>query len=136
MQSAPASEGPTVQLAFPALTEHVRLARLVASGLVAQAGFSVDEIEDLRIAVDELCSLLVDHAAPDSRIELAFTLDHRAITMVGSAPSGSAGDGFEADELSRLILRAAVDHHTVRGDGGRLLVELCKLRPDRTSDPK
>ena len=53
-----------VSLKFPASFEYIRLARLVASGLAAQVNFNLDDIEDLRIAVDELCSALVEAAVP------------------------------------------------------------------------
>ena len=43
-----------VQLTAPAERSSVRLARLVASGVGAEAGFSIDDTEDLRIAVSEL----------------------------------------------------------------------------------
>ncbi len=130
--STPGGTASTVDLAFPAQAEHVRLARLVASGLVAQAGYSVDEIEDLRIAVDELCSLLVDNAGVDARVVLTFRLDEAAVAMTGevAVPGGMAN--FEFDELSTLILRAAVDRHVVRAEEGRLVVELAKFRPDRS----
>ena len=43
-----------VQLTAPAERSSVRLARLVASGVGAEAGLSIDDTEDLRIAVSEL----------------------------------------------------------------------------------
>ena len=49
-----------VQLSAPAERSSARLARLVASGVGAGAGLSIDDTEDLRIAVSELVALLVD----------------------------------------------------------------------------
>ena len=46
-----------VQLTAPAERSSVRLARLVASGVGAEAGLSIDDTEDLRIAVSELVAL-------------------------------------------------------------------------------
>ena len=43
-----------IELVLPADTRLVRVARLVASGVATAAGFDVDEVEDLRIAVDEV----------------------------------------------------------------------------------
>ncbi len=50
-----------VRLSLPGRSAFVRLARLNAAGLAADLSFSVDEIEDLRIAVDELFFLLSQH---------------------------------------------------------------------------
>ena len=37
------------------MPEFLRLARVTAAGLAGRLGFSFDEVEDLRLAIDELC---------------------------------------------------------------------------------
>jgi len=112
-----------ITLTFPVGPEHIRLARLVASGLVAQLDYGLDDLEDLRIAVDELCALVVAHARPDAMIEVLFEVDGDEVSVRAIAPAAPNGE-VEIDELSRLILLAAVDaHDLVRQDGsvvGRL----------------
>src|SRR5579859_6659783 len=44
-----------VRLAVPAMPEFLRLARVTASGLASRLGFTFDQVEDLRLAIDELC---------------------------------------------------------------------------------
>src|SRR2546423_11409599 len=51
---APGRDG-DVRLVVPAAPEYLRLVRLTAAGLASRLGFTFDEVEDLRIAVDELC---------------------------------------------------------------------------------
>ena len=48
-----------VSLTVPAATDHIRFARLLVSGMADKVGFDYDAIEDLRIAVHELCVHLV-----------------------------------------------------------------------------
>lgn len=48
-----------VRVTIPASPEFVHVLRTVAAGLAARAGFSVDEIEDLRLAVDEAAARLL-----------------------------------------------------------------------------
>jgi serine/threonine-protein kinase RsbW len=117
-----------IALTFPASPDHIRLARLVASGLVAQLDYGLDDVEDLRIAVDELCALVVAHADAGSTLDVAFELVGDVITVQASAPAGGETDGIEADELSRLILLAAADEHVLNHRDGHIVGWL-KKRP-------
>ncbi|MPY92386.1 MAG: hypothetical protein GEV08_04735 [Acidimicrobiia bacterium] len=126
--TAPAVDVTRVTLTFPATVELVRLARLVASGLAAHAGLSVDDIEDLRIAVDELCALVVQHAVDDSNVSLVLDAGDGSVQVEVRAPAGSSEAPFALDELSGHILKAAADeHHLARADG-KLVATLTKRR--------
>src|SRR5919197_3598599 len=72
----------TVRLTIPAALEFVRIARLTASGVASRVGFDVEEIEDLRVAVDELSSILVDSTGAEL-LELAFTPSDDGIEIEG-----------------------------------------------------
>lgn len=101
--------GPDVVLTLPCRSAFVRLARLNAAGLAADLSFSVDEIEDLRIAVDELFFLVTDGSAGPS-VELGYTLIDGGLVVEGRAPVGRPGDDPPlADDLVREILAVAVD---------------------------
>lgn len=115
-----------INLELPADARLVRLARLVASGVATAAGFDVEEVEDLRIAVDELCGALVE-GGDGSRLRLQFDLHDREVDVVGA--TGSAGVA-ELDPqrigLSRQILEVVVDEHDVIAEPGSLKVSLRK----------
>jgi serine/threonine-protein kinase RsbW len=117
-----------VTLTFPAAVELVRLARLVASGLAAHAGLSMDDIEDLRIAVDELCALVVQHAGRDADVSLVLDAGDGAVEVEVRAPAGPDDSPFALDELSRHILDAATDEHRLARDDGWLVATLTKRR--------
>src|SRR5579864_8502351 len=70
--AATTSEDATVELTLPARPEYVRIARLVIAGLAGRNGFSYEDIEDLRIAVDELCYLIVGQIGHDGQVTLTF----------------------------------------------------------------
>lgn len=115
----------TVDLTIPARLEFVRLTRLVVSGIATQAEFSVDEIEDMRIAVDELCATLIDQSEPESELRVRFVLD--GATLRCEVTAAVAGD-VELDELSAHILRATVDSHHLERAGDRAVARLEKTR--------
>jgi serine/threonine-protein kinase RsbW len=104
-----------VRLVVPALPEYLRLARLTAAGLASRLGFSYDEVEDLRIAIDELCFVLVgSHGRPGS-ITLVYSMLPDALVVEGSGAFPENGPAFAGvSELSGQILAAVVDEHEVR----------------------
>jgi serine/threonine-protein kinase RsbW len=105
----------TVQLRIPASFAFLRLTRLVISGLATQVPFTLDETEDLRIAVDELCSTLIDHSAEGVELVATFTLADRTLAFEATVTTGS--EPVELDELSSHILAAIVDSYSVTSDG-------------------
>jgi hypothetical protein len=74
------------------------------------AGADLDGVEDLRIAVDELCSSLVE--AGDGMIDVAFRIDDDAVLAEGRTP---VGPGLDADPtrraLAEQILSVVCDEH-------------------------
>jgi serine/threonine-protein kinase RsbW len=103
----------SVDLSIPVQADLVVLARLAAATLASRVGFGVEDIEDLRLAVEELCLSLVG-SGDDGRLHLNYECDDDAITVTceyeaGEAPTGSRRDA--ADDLSLRILDALVDDH-------------------------
>jgi hypothetical protein len=105
-----------VNLSIPADTAFIRLARLVVSGFAAQVGGTVDEIDDLRTVVDELCSMLVAHADPADEINLRLSSDGAAVLASVSAP---ARRPWSPDELAEGIVKVLADRYDVRLLDGR-----------------
>jgi serine/threonine-protein kinase RsbW len=106
----------TVRLMVPAALEFVRIARLTASGVASRVGFDVDEIEDLRVAVDELSSILVEAAGGDE-LQLAFTPTTDGIEIEGRTRVTDSRTP-DVDELTRQILAAVVDEYGVDTQNG------------------
>ena len=76
-----------IQLIAPAERGSVRLARILAAGVAADAGLSIDDTEDLRIAVSELVALLVDGLDEhDLTIEVDFSRDRGEVVVEGDRP--------------------------------------------------
>jgi Histidine kinase-like ATPase domain len=112
-----------VTLSIPADPAYFRLARLVASGYVAQLGGTVDEIDDLRTMVDELCSMLVAHAAGDDQITLHLAALEGAVQASVDAPVRRA---WVPDELAEGIVRALADSYDVGLTDGRAVLAVEK----------
>jgi serine/threonine-protein kinase RsbW len=107
-----------VRLALPASPEFLRLARLTVAGVASRMGFSYDEVEDLRIAIDELCFALVGTTGREGTIELRYSVRADDLVVEGLGTFASP-IGPVLSPLSRQILSAVVDEHDVAaGDSG------------------
>jgi len=123
--------GGEVRLVVPAAPEYLRLVRLTAAGLASRLGFTFDEVEDLRIAVDELCFHLLGDAedipSDEPRtMDLIYSAGPDFITITGR--TGLSGAVLEPSELSEQILDALVDEHEVSGNNGMVTFRLKKQR--------
>jgi hypothetical protein len=108
-----------VVLTLPAKPAYVRLARLTAAGFASRLGLSVDDVEDLRIAVDELCYLLVGPDGHAGSVELRYSVENDHTLLVDAQAIGALGAMATNDELSREILGAVTDGFRV-WDGGAM----------------
>lgn len=123
--------GGDVRLVVPASPEYLRLVRLTAAGMASRLGFTFDEVEDLRIAVDELCFHLLGDAddndpSPDRTMDLVYSAGSDSITITGR--TGRSGTIPEPSDLSEQILDALVDEHEVSSTNGTIIFRLKKQR--------
>ena len=63
-----------VTLRVPAAAAYVSLIRTAAATLASRLDIPVDRIDDLRLAVDEACSLLLVHGQKEGQLEFQFQL--------------------------------------------------------------
>src|ERR1041384_8221554 len=83
-----------VEIKLPAAGAYLSVLRTATAGLAARLDFTLDEIEDLRIAVDEACAMLLTQAVPGADLECAFSLGSdnmriavSVLTLDGQEPS-------------------------------------------------
>jgi hypothetical protein len=109
-----------VRLAVPARPEFVGLARVTAAGLASRLGFTFDQVEDLRLAIDEMCFGLTGSKGKDGILELRFLLSPEGLTVQGKGSFSPPGP-VHLSELSKVILDALVDEHSISdgADGPR-----------------
>jgi serine/threonine-protein kinase RsbW len=122
--------GEQVRLVLPTSPHLLRVARLTAAGLAGRLGFSFDEIEDVKIAVDELCFALVGARGRSGSLAITYTLEIGALAIEGVATYESAPPELAPTELSSQILAAVVDEHELAADDDRLRFRLVKRRAE------
>ena len=111
--------GDEIRLLLPAQAEYGRIARITASSLALRLGFSFPDIEDLRIALDEMVILLLrpEGSAGNIRITFRIAADRLEIEAVTSA--GRDQPWVDDGALNRFneIVEDLVDEHRVDDDG-------------------
>ena len=121
-------QGEQVRLTMPATPQLLRVARLTAAGLASRLGFSFDEVEDLKIAVDELCFAMVGTRGGEGNLTLDYRLDGDGIIIEGTSDMPASPRGDATGELSDLILSAVVDDYEVGSDDASMRFRLRKRR--------
>ena len=76
-----------VELRVPADPAYLTVVRTASAGLAARLDLTLDEIEDLRIAVDEACTLLLDPAATDQDLVATFRLGEGSLEVEVRGPA-------------------------------------------------
>jgi hypothetical protein len=87
------------------------LARVTAAGLAGRLGFSYDEVEDLRLAIDELCFGLTGPAGRQGTVELRYGLSDTGLVVEGQGHFEDDVAPASLSPLSAVILSALVDEH-------------------------
>ncbi len=78
-----------VELSVPADGAYLSVLRTATAGLAARLHFTLDEIEDLRIAVDEACAMLLAGVSSDTELRCRFEMVDGALTVAVSVPAGT-----------------------------------------------
>jgi len=123
----PASRGgragnSSLDVSVPATPEMWGLCRMAVSTVASKLEFDCEQVEDLRIAVDELCTLCAAGSGPSTRLKMAVQWDDAEVTVtcVASDLDGAGDDddtelapGLTPKDLSLRILEALSDEYDV-----------------------
>ena len=121
----------TVELRVPAESGYVSLVRTVTTALAARCELTLDDMEDLRIAVDEACSLLLPHAAAMSSLHARYSLKHGCLEVTAQVRTSGPTE-IDRDGFAWTVLQALATSVEVSNDG-RLAIDLVKQREAHTT---
>jgi serine/threonine-protein kinase RsbW len=117
-----------VEVRLPAAGAYLSVLRTATAGLAARLDFTLDEIEDLRIAVDEACAMLLPKALPGSELTCVFELLADRMQVAVSVPSAD-GRLPDRNTFAWTVLTALageVEADVI--DGSRVRITLHKQR--------
>ena len=110
-----------VSLRVPADGAYVSVLRTMTAGLAARLDFTVDDIEDLRIAVGEACALVLPEADPSGDLEAEFRLGPGLLSVTVGVPTDGPRDP-DYESFAWQVLSTLATEASVVGDGTRFEV--------------
>lgn len=112
----------------PAQSRYVGAVRNLATTLAAQCELTLDQIEDVQLAVDEVCALLLPNADPAKGwLEVTFRLvEGRFAALAQVSVAGSAE--LDRSSLAWSVLEALGDDVEVTTHGRTLAISFAKMR--------
>lgn len=132
--SRPATDTSTVGLRVPAELEQLTMLRALAETVALIADFALDEVTDIRVALDEVATALIVAAVPGSHIACDFDFDEQRmlVRVGGTAVDADALDenGFGWHVLDTITENLTAHRHPFdpAAGGYPVLVEFSRLR--------
>jgi len=113
-----------IRLSIPASPAWVVLVRTAASACCARLDFPVDRLEDVRLAVDEVATLLVADAEPEAELVCELTPFDDGRLEVRMSAATTSRRLPPSDSFAWAVLTALVDDVTTAVDATRTTVVL------------
>lgn len=99
----------SLELHTAASTVAIPTIRTVAADLAARADFDLDSIDDLRMAVDDLCAMLVRVAAADASLHCTFTVRAERIEVAAETDVDDLADPLPTGSFAWRVLQCLAD---------------------------
>jgi serine/threonine-protein kinase RsbW len=124
----PTTDDDVVHLTVPADGGYLGVLRTATAGLAARLQFALDEIEDLRIAVDEACAMLLAIATRDAELECRFAVTEDALTVEVTVPTVRGATLPSESSFAWKVLTALTTSASARAADGRATISLLTRR--------
>jgi serine/threonine-protein kinase RsbW len=109
--------GDVIRLQIPARPDYILAVRLAVSAVAQRVGFDIENIEDLKVASAEACTLLLAGCPRQIDISLAIE-DGLVMNFEASDFAAGAVNTGKSDGMSQYLLDALVDTCEIKDDGG------------------
>jgi serine/threonine-protein kinase RsbW len=123
-----------IRLRVPASPAAVRIARAGATGLATRAGFTYQEVEQVRLAVGEATALLAPGPDEDGTLELTFEVAPTGLRvdlhLVDAAAGPGHRDAADVPSIAAAVLDSTVDAWDVTDGGRRIVIDKRSSAPD------
>lgn len=140
-----------IEMKVPARPEYVGVIRLTVSGIANRLGYTYDDIEDIKIAIAEACTNVVNHAYPggeqqdsmhisfgvhEDRLELTVSDQGGAVDVDqlskgrGPVTKGQPVEDLKEGGLGLFLIETLMDEVEIRGESGVMIIMTKFLQKD------
>ncbi|KNY27147.1 ATP-binding protein [Pseudobacteroides cellulosolvens] len=101
-----------IELKLPLKAEYVSIVRLTASGISNRIGFDIDSIEDIKVAIAEVCNKLITvGSATEDFVKIIFRISKDKLTVIFDSEDESLKCIFSGsdNEFGLSIINALMD---------------------------
>ncbi len=124
----PTTDDDVVHLTVPADGGYLGVLRTATAGLAARLQFALDEIEDLRIAVDEACAMLLAIAHRGAELDCRFAVTEDALTVEVTVPTVPGARLPAESSFAWKVLTALTTSASASAVDGRATISLLTRR--------
>lgn len=118
-----------VDVTVPADGGWLGILRTATAGMAARLGFPGDKIEDLRIAVDEACAMLLVLTPPDGDLHCRFEISADELTVAISAPMRPGTRLPDPSSFAWRVLSGLTSQVWTEQTGEHATIRLATTRP-------
>ncbi|EMS71003.1 ATP-binding protein [Ruminiclostridium cellobioparum] len=114
-----------VALVLPLKREYVSTARLTASSVANRIGFNIDEIEDIKVAVSEVCNIILAREADEiGQYRISFNIRGNVLEIMFTGESIQFNCFKEAldNEYGLYIMKALMDTVELCNDNNSIVM--------------
>ena len=116
-----------VVLRLPASSAYLSVLRTATAGLASRLDFTIDDIEDLKIAIDEACAMLMPRGVEGAQLTCRFELREHQLDIAVSLPTVDASLPSR-DTFAWTVLSALAGEVDAELSGGEVTIRLSKQR--------
>lgn len=114
---------PQVELRLPAEGAYVSVLRTTTAALAARLDFTLEDIEDLRMAVSEAAAICLECAAEAAELDVVFDLGESTIGVTVTTTCDAEAE-IDKESFAWQVLTSLARDVTAAPEGGRLRISL------------
>lgn len=120
-----------IQIRLPQKADYMGFIRLSVSGIASKMGFDIDTIEDIKVAVSEVCNRIISLCCGtgEADYDISFQLFESGFKAEFRADCQPETDLFEGEsgEFARAIISTLMDEFDITYDHGCVITMGKKL---------